>query len=69
MSSFIKKNAVTVIAFFAAVITSFFVRPDMEYIGYFDFKTLICLFCTLAVVCALKNIKFFYIGTKSGSGL
>jgi Na+/H+ antiporter NhaD/arsenite permease-like protein len=26
---------------------------------YFDFKTLTCLFCTLAVVCALRNIKFF----------
>ncbi|MBR2404186.1 MAG: citrate transporter, partial [Clostridia bacterium] len=29
-------------------------------IYYFDFKTLACLFCVLAVVCALKNIYFFY---------
>lgn len=27
---------------------------------YFDLKTLTCLFCVLAVVCALKNINFFY---------
>ncbi len=57
---FAKKNAVMLIAFFAAVVTSFFVPPDSEYIGYFDFRTLTCLFCVLAVVCALKNINFFY---------
>ena len=61
---FIKKNTVTVIAFAAAVITMFFVPVDKEYIGYFDFKTLTCLFCVLAVVCALKNINFFYILAK-----
>ena len=49
------------VAFFAAVITSFIVKPDKEYIGYFDFKTLACLFSVLAVVCALRNIKFFTI--------
>ena len=60
MLGFIKKNAVMFIALTAAVITSFIVPPDKEYIGYFDFKTLSCLFCVLAVVCALKNIRFFY---------
>ena len=60
MVSFIKKNAVLVIAFIAALLTSFIISPDKEYIGYFDFKTLSCLFCVLAVVCALKNINFFY---------
>lgn len=59
--SFIKKNLVTIIAFLAAVITSILVPPDKEYIGYFDFKTLSCLFATLAVVCALRNIRFFRI--------
>lgn len=57
---FIKKNVVLCVALAAAVITSFIVPPDAEYIGYFDFKTLTCLFCVLAVVCALKNINFFY---------
>lgn len=57
---FTKKNAVMFIAFLAALITSFFVPPDAEYLGYFDFRTLTCLFCVLAVVCALKNINFFY---------
>lgn len=59
-TSFAKKNAVMCIAFVVAVITSFIVIPDKEYLGYFDYKTLTCLFCVLAVVCALKNINFFY---------
>ncbi len=59
--AFAKKNAVMVIALLAAVITSFFVPVDKTYLGYFDFKTLTCLFCVLAVVCALKDIRFFYI--------
>ncbi len=58
--NFAKTNTVMIIAFFAALITMFFVPIDKEYIGYFDFKTLACLFCVLAVVCALRNINFFY---------
>lgn len=58
---FARKNAVMLIAFAAALITSMFVPVDKEYIGYFDFKTLSCLFCVLAVVCALKDINFFFV--------
>ena len=61
---FVKHNAVMSIAFLAAVVTSIIVPPDMEYLSYFDFKTLSCLFCVLAVVCAFKNISFFYILAK-----
>lgn len=61
VKAFVKQNTVAVIAFFAALITAFFVPPDAQYLGYFDFKTLTCLFCVLAVVCALRNINFFYI--------
>ena len=60
MIGFVKKNVVLCVAIIAAAITSIIVPPDAEYIGYFDFKTLTCLFCVLAVVCALKNINFFY---------
>lgn len=61
VKSFIKSNTVMVVALCAAVLTSFIVPPDREYLGYFDFKTLTCLFCVLAVVCALKNVNFFYV--------
>lgn len=59
--NYIRKNPVFVIATFAAAITTIFVKPDRQYLGYLDFRTLTCLFCVLAVVCALKNVNFFYI--------
>ncbi len=58
------KNPVLCIAAAAALITALAVPPDAEYLGYFDLKTLTCLFCVLAVVCALKNIRFFYLLAK-----
>jgi len=59
ITAFIKKNVVLCVAIVAATITSFIIPPDAQYLEYFDFKTLTCLFCTLAVVCALRNIRFF----------
>lgn len=59
--AFVKKNTVMVVALCAAAVTSVIVPPDADYVGYFDFKTLTCLFCVLAVVCALKNVNFFYV--------
>lgn len=56
---FIAQHSVLCIAAALAIVTSIIVPPDGEYVGYFDFKTLTCLFCTLAVICALKNIRFF----------
>ncbi len=64
VTGFVKKNVVMTVALIAAVVTSLFVPVDREYLGYFDLKTLTCLFCVLAVVCALKNIRFFYILAK-----
>ena len=61
---FLKKNVVMTVAFAAAILTSIIVPVDKAYLGYFDIKTLTCLFCVLAVVCALKNINFFYILAK-----
>ena len=59
--TFVKKNPVLCIAAALAAVTSFIVTPDAEYLGYFDYRTLTCLFCTLAVICALKGINFFYV--------
>ena len=64
LGGFVKKNTVMVIAAVAALITCFLVPPDRAYLDYFDVKTLTCLFCVLAVVCALKNIQFFYMLAK-----
>ena len=60
MGRFFRQNVVMSVALLAAVITSLIVPIDATYLTYFDFKTLTCLFCVLAVVCALRNIRFFY---------
>ena len=64
VGGFVKKNVVMVVAMAAALVTCFLVPPDAAYLDYFDLKTLSCLFCVLAVVCALKNINFFYMLAK-----
>ena len=61
IGGFVRKNAVLCVALVAAIASMVAVPPDEKYLSYFDFKTLTCLFCVLAVVCALKNINFFYI--------
>ena len=58
---FIKKNVVLCVAAVAAFVTCFFVPPSAEYFSYFDYRTLATLFITLAVVCALRQIRFFAI--------
>ena len=60
-ADFFRKHTVMTVALCAALATTLAVPVDSQYTGYFDFKTLSCLFCVLAVVCALKNVRFFYI--------
>ena len=64
VTGFAKKNIVMLVALVAAAVTACIVPPDKQYLAYFDLKTLTCLFCVLAVVCALKNIQFFYLLAK-----
>lgn len=64
VSAFVKNNVVLCIALSAALITSVIVPPDRQYLSYFDWKTMTCLFCVLAVVNAFKNIRFFYVLAK-----
>ena len=61
IASWCRANAMPLIAVLTAVVTACFVPPDAAYAGYFDWKTLSCLFCVLAVVCALKDIRFFFL--------
>ena len=60
-----KKEAVLTIAMMLAVISAFLVRPDKEYIGYIDFRTLAILFCLMAVMAGLQQIGLFqYVAEK-----
>ncbi len=65
VKTFVKENLVLLIAALGALITSIIIPPDKKYLDYFDWKTLTCLFCVLAVVCALRNIRFFYTLAKA----
>ncbi len=65
VKSFVKSNTVMLIAMACALVTCFIVPPDGAYADYFDWKTLTCLFCVLAVVCALRNVRFFYTVAKA----
>lgn len=61
LTAFVRRNPVVTVAAVVALVTMLLVPPDVQYLGYFDWRTLTCLFCVLAVVCALKNIQFFYL--------
>ena len=59
IASWCRANAMPLIAVLTAAVTACFVPPDAAYTGYFDWKTLSCLFCVLAVVCALRSVGLF----------
>lgn len=67
--AFAKKEVVLSIAIVAAIITCFFVPPDLEYLNYFEEKTLIALFCMLSVVAGLKYTEVFELISKKMIGL
>lgn len=66
---FAKREVVLSIAILAAIITCFFVPPDKEYLEYFEIKTLISLFCMLAVVAGMKNTNVFELVSRKLIGL
>ena len=67
--NFIKSEAVLSIAIVLAIITCFFVPIDKEYLNYFDFNTLISLFCMLAVIAGLKSTNIFELISRKMIGL
>lgn len=67
--NFIKNETVLSVAIILAIITCFFVPIDKEYLSYFDYNTLICLFCMLAVVAGLKSTNIFELISRKMIGL
>lgn len=62
---FLKKDIVLTVATALALITCFIVPIDKEYLTYFDYNTLITLFCMLSVVSGLKSTNVFeYLSNK-----
>lgn len=67
--NFIKKEVVLSVAIVLTIVTCFFVPIDKEYLNYFDYSTLICLFCMLAVVAGLKSTNVFELISRKMIGL
>ena len=56
---FIKNESVLSVATVFAVLSSFFVKPDLDYLGYVDFRTLALLFCLMAVMAGMRETGVF----------
>lgn len=59
MKTRMKKDPVLFIAMVLAIISSIVVPPNISYLDYLDFRTLILLFCLMTVMEALKGIGVF----------
>lgn len=57
----VKQHAVVLAAIVVAFISCLIVPPDDEYVEYLDVRTLMCLFCTMAVITALDNVGFILV--------
>ncbi|MGE4213455.1 MAG: SLC13 family permease [Anaerotignaceae bacterium] len=56
---FLKSEAVLCVAATAAIISMFFVPPNLNYIEYIDFRVLALLFCLMAVVSGTQKAGLF----------
>lgn len=57
--AFVRGQTVLVVAFIAALASTFIVPPDKEYIDYVDVPVLILLFCLMGVVAGLRSAGVF----------
>lgn len=69
ITDFVKREIVLTFAIICTIITCFFVPIDRKYLNYFDYNTLICLFCMLAVVSGLKSTNIFELISRKMVGL
>ena len=59
LKQFIQQETVLTAAAVLAVISAFFVPPDVQYIGYIDLRTLAILFSLMTVMAGLRRQGFF----------
>ncbi len=57
--SFIKSEIVLLLSLLLAIVSMFFVTPNMGYLDYIDFNTLSLLFCLMAVMAGAKRLGLF----------
>lgn len=56
---FIKSEVVLCVSFLLAVVSSFIIKPDSQYIKYIDWNTLLLLFALMAVMAGLQQLGLF----------
>lgn len=67
--NFIKKETIFFISIILSIISMFFVHPDISYLDYIDWNTLLLLFSLMAVMAGYKRLGVFrLIGVKLLSG-
>ena len=59
LKQFIQQETVLTAAAVLAVISAFFVPPDVQYLGYIDLRTLAILFSLMTVMAGLRRQGFF----------
>ena len=57
---FVKNETVLCAASVLAVISSFIVKPDANYLSYIDFRTLALLLCLMSVMAETTTISFSF---------
>ncbi len=56
---FLKNEAVLIISFILAIVSCFIVPINKGYLDYIDFKTLVLLFCLMAVMAGINSLGIF----------
>jgi len=69
IKEFEKKEIVLCVAIVLAIITMFFIPIDKEYLNYFEYNTLISLFCMLTIIAGLKSTNVFDLISRKIIGL
>ena len=59
IKNFVRQEITLCIAFLAAVVSCFFVKPDRGYWDYLDLRTLALLYCLMVVVAGLRRAGVF----------
>ena len=57
--AFLKKEIVLTISCILAILSCFFVKPDLKYADYIDWHTILILFCLMAVMEGFKDLGLF----------
>lgn len=59
IKAFIKQETILTAGIMLAIISSFIIHPDKEYLSYIDYRTILLLFCLMTVMTGFKQLGVF----------